>query len=316
MTATIQDRWVAPSAEALAAVPNHSRQPRDPTHELFGNPPKFIGQILSADSTLKQGKDGWSAPARFAFVASIALAVLFLIYLAARQVGPGTNITVWLIGGMFGLLIVFVAIGKTGFTAQSNYVGSERLYSVSVAGNRQNPLKEQSLQFADATELHVAQTRHYKNGAYQGTECSYAWNNADRKTLFAFRGWHHGGDKLPEPGHPYHFALAGEIAWSVYYLPVVERQLRQEGAVIFPIDSRRSVRVAPGFMEFHFGDEPQRINIEDIARFSLHGGEFSFKHKDARWYNREGKYKFPYASMANAKVFLLACDRLLGCQFS
>lgn len=150
MTATVQDRWVAPSAQGLAAVPDHSHQPRDPTRELFGNPPKSIGQ----------------AP-----------------------------------------------LGR--LDAQAG----------------------QSLRFADAAELHVAQTRHHKNGAYQGTEYAYTRLNADRKPLFAFKGWHH-------------------------------------------------------------------------------GGEFSFKYKDARWYSREGKYKFPYASIANAKVFLLACDKLLGCQFS
>ena len=316
MTTALHDQWAAPSAQAFAAAPDHSHLPRDPTHELFGNPPKLIGQILSADSTLKQGKDGWSPPVRFAFVTSVVLVLLYGIYLGMKYAGPGTNITVAIAGGMFGFVVVLFVLVKTRLAAQSNYVGTDGLYSVSVSGTRHSPLKEQSLRFADAAELHVSQTRHYRNGAYQGTSYSFIWEDGNGKGLFLFKGTHYGNEKLPKPGDPFHFGLAAEIAWSTHYLPVVERQLQQEGSVPFRIDSRRTVRVGPGFMEFHFGDEPQRVNIEDVATISLRGGEFSFKHKDAHWYSREGKYKFPYASMANAKVFLLACNKLVGCRFS
>ena len=42
---------------------------------------------------------------------------------------------------------------------------------------------------------------------------------------------------------------------------------------------------------------------------------FQFKHKDAKWYKLSGKYSFQYGSMANAKVFLLALEKLVGYQW-
>jgi hypothetical protein len=84
------------------------------------------------------------------------------------------------------------------------------------------------------------------------------------------------------------------------------------GYIQFRVDKRRFVRVGQGFLEFYFGDQPERVTQEDIASVSLSSGQFSFKHKDARWYSRAGKYSFPYGSMANGKVFFLAPDKLMG----
>jgi len=74
----------------------------------------------------------------------------------------------------------------------------------------------------------------------------------------------------------------------------------------------RVVRVGPGFMEFHFGGEPVRVTREEIGAVSLAGGQFSFKHKDAKWYRSAGKFNFPYGQMANGKVFFLVLEKLMG----
>lgn len=92
----------------------------------------------------------------------------------------------------------------------------------------------------------------------------------------------------------------------------MQHQLQAEGSIPFRVDGTRWLRVGPGFIEFHFGGEPARVTRDEIETVSLSNGQFSFKHKDAKWYSRAGKYSFAYGQMANAKVFLLALDKLLG----
>jgi hypothetical protein len=74
--------------------------------------------------------------------------------------------------------------------------------------------------------------------------------------------------------------------------------------------------VGPGFLEFHFGGEPMRLTSADIASVSLASGTFQFKHKDAKWYSLSGKYSFAYGTLANARIFLLTLERLMGYRWS
>jgi hypothetical protein len=94
-----------------------------------------------------------------------------------------------------------------------------------------------------------------------------------------------------------------------------ERQLQDEGSIAFRVDAKRTVRVGPAFIEFHFGgggDGPARVARDEIASVSLGQGIFAFKHKDARWYRSAGTYTFSYGEMSNGKVFLLALERHMG----
>jgi len=58
-----------------------------------------------------------------------------------------------------------------------------------------------------------------------------------------------------------------------------------------------------------------RLTHQDIASVSLGNGMFQFKHTDAKWYSLSGKYSFQYGNMANARVFLLALEKLMGYQW-
>jgi hypothetical protein len=113
-------------------------------------------------------------------------------------------------------------------------------------------------------------------------------------------------------GELFRYVQAAEAAWSVHYLERAQKYLDAEGSIPFPVDSARVVRVGPGFMEFHFGGEPVRLTKEDIASVSFGSGTFKFKHQDAKWYSLSGKYSFQYVNMANARVFLLALEKLMG----
>ena len=199
----------------------------------------------------------------------------------------------------------------TRFKGTCSYVGQHGVARAFIEKNPAAPPQTDLLLFAQATELHASQTRHFVNGMYTGTLYEYTWNDASGTRLYRLKGKYQGKKKPPKPGDPFHFARAAEMAWSQHFLSA-EEHLKTEGSIPFRVDRDRWVRVGRGFMEFHFDSNPVVVTKEEIAKVTLGGGRFAFKHKDATWLSREGKYNFKYGAMANGQVFLLALDRLMG----
>jgi hypothetical protein len=52
-----------------------------------------------------------------------------------------------------------------------------------------------------------------------------------------------------------------------------------------------------------------------LRLLNLSQGRFHITHKDAGWFSRKGKFSFSYSTMANARLFLLAIDKLMGIRF-
>jgi hypothetical protein len=179
-------------------------------------------------------------------------------------------------------------------------------------GSRDSQPKADVLLFKDVAELRASQTRQFINGVYAGTAYDYRWTDGAGGRLLKLTGTHRGKNGPPKPFDPFHYASAGEVAWSIHYLARAQEQLEREGSIAFRVDNKRVVRVGPGFIEFHFGGEPVRVTREEIGGVTLGQGTFAFKHKDAKWYSRAGKFNFQYGSMANGKVFFLALDKLMG----
>ena len=121
--------------------------------------------------------------------------------------------------------------------------------------------------------------------------------------------------KLKE-GHKVRFLRAAEGVWSQWALARSQAELEQNGFITFPIDSKLTVQVGKGFLRFLRAGAEETVPAGDIASVSLQRGQFTIKHKDATWYSRAGKYGFLYARMPNARVFMLALDRLVGFKFS
>ena len=173
--------------------------------------------------------------------------------------------------------------------------------------------KVEIVRFADAAELRAKQVRQHYNGVYVGTRYDYRWTDADGRSLLRLKGSYRAGKKKrPKAGSPFHFARAAEIAWSNSFLDRAQASLKAEGSIPFRVDKKRWVRVGPGFLEFHFGDEPVRVEKAEIAKVTLGNGVFAFQHTDAKWFSRSGKFSFNYGAMGNAQVFLFALDKLMG----
>ena len=80
-----------------------------------------------------------------------------------------------------GRKIVIIA---TGFSHTCTFVGKKGVARYKCSGNREQTSGEVFL-FEDATELRTAQTRHYTNGAYTGTNYTFTWTDVAGRTRFA-----------------------------------------------------------------------------------------------------------------------------------
>ena len=298
-------------------IPGHKGEPRTIPAHFFAPAPSEIGRVVSAESTLRRGRRGiplWLQLGTLLFIATAAwIATSYAMQDSSAPAMQSFNFIPWAMTAA----IICLGLFFTGFVNVCSYVGTEGVARFKLRGRLGGRVTERTLLFKHAVELRAQQTHRYTNGLYNGTDYDFAWSNSDGRIVYRINGTHWALRKrLPKQGTEYNFALAAESAWSNYYLPQAWQQLSAEGSIGFRIDRNRVVRVGAGFLEFHFGGEPVRVTTDEIASVSLENGTFSFKHQDARWFSRAGKYSFPYGKMANARVFIVALDKLMGYRWS
>jgi len=296
--------------EPPAGMLTHADVPIAPELDFFAPPPPEIGEVLNAFSSLKRGRRPLSAAAKGA--------ILFLpgiVTLAALSYTKAVD-DIWQVV----IFIVLFVIGWffTRFAHTCTYVGKDGVARIRCKRDRENITQQEVFRFRDATELRTSQTRHYHNGAYTGTGYDFAWTDDQDRRVFRCNGTYRGEKKPPKPTDAFHFAEAAEVAWSIHLLDRAQEQLEQAGAIVFRLGGTDWVAVGPGFLELNLKGERRRCESAEIGGFSINGGTFKLKRTDAQegWFRSTGVFQFPYATMANARVFLLAIDRLLGHRFS
>jgi len=287
-----------------ADVTRHAGSLIPPNRDFFVAPPLEIGQVTSAESTLKTSTQPVSTPFRI------------IICLLVGLLGVGIT---WLITasaiftGIIGSLFVLCAYGKTLFLHYCSYVGENGIAIYTLKGDRQNIAKAKVLRFQDATNLYTSQTQHYHNFFYNGTSYSYRFKQKSGQP-FELGGSYRSRRGWPKDKDAWHLANTAELAWSNYLLPLVDEQLERLGYIEFPMEGYlQAVRVGPAFMEFVMKDGVvQRVQVADMKSITLGSGMFHFVHKDAQWWSGKGSYSFDYGNIPNAKLFLLCLKRLTG----
>ncbi|MGC4003225.1 MAG: hypothetical protein QM811_08855, partial [Pirellulales bacterium] len=283
---------------------------RLPAADFFAAPPPEIGELVSADTTLRTHKNplGWGT--RISIGASLVVIIIGVAFwIASGQRRPADRTAFQVIGALIALGVFGIAIYVTRFKAVCSYVGKNGMARFTLHGSRESIPSTELLLFNTVSELHSSQTRHFYNGVYTGTNYVYTWNDPNGVVRLKLSGTYRGKDSPPKQGDAWFLAESGERAWSLYFLEHANKQLQHLGFIEFAVDRKRRLRIGPGFIEFHFVRSP-RVEAQDMAAISLSGGQFSFKHKDAKWYSFSGKYSFEYGAMANARVFLMALDSL------
>lgn len=307
-TGTSSQAWTPP-----AGVTAHDGTPLDADRDFFQPPPPEIGPVISAYSTLTVGKNPVPLFLRLLLVGACAVGCYALIWWV-NQPGHRSDARFFVpIAAVVGFLIaVPIVLIVTGFKHTLSYVGKNGFSKHTLKGRRGKKTKDEMLLFADAAELRSGETRQYYNGVYTGTYYDYTWTNREGKRVYRAKASYRSQKGTPKTKDPYHIVSAGERAWTAHLLEGAEAELKEKGYLQFGLTKGDWVRVGPGYFEFCRGGEVARCDAAEIKTLQLAGGYFNIQHANAKWFSREGKYGFDYKKLANAKLFLVAVDRLIG----
>jgi hypothetical protein len=246
---------------------------------------------------------------------------------------------VWPVG--LGFAVGLFGFFCTRFSHTCTYVGREGVARYTCNGDRDRLSLSEIFLFRDAVELRISQIRHYANGVYQNTAYTYTWTDVAKQKRFVINGSHRYEKVHPpgkqgayflvgflaakiegyEKGNPpntdaYHFALASELAWTLYLLNQCEAQLPLGGKITFRLKGNDAIKIAPNYLKLDVRGQVETLESRDIGDARIDQGTFVIEAADAQkgWFSSTGFYKFPYHDLGNAQLFLFLMDRLLGIQ--
>jgi hypothetical protein len=304
----------SPPAERERPLTNHGDGPLPRNADFFAEPPPEIGPLVSAHTTLLAGARPWTPGARMVAEGCVGLLGLGAGALVVLIFTPGAEFWHFLWPTVGSLLGVAIGVGLTRFSHTCTYVGREGVARFRCGGRRDRITGCEVFRFRDALELRTSQTSRYVNGVYRGTDYSFTWTDVGGRTRYTIDGTYQSAKGQPPPTDPYHYGLAAEMAWTFYLLGQVPRQLELAGYVAFNLRGGHSVTVAPKALTARLGGEPVEWSAEDIEAVVLDKGVIKIKRTDARegWFSASGVIKFPYDTLANARLFLHLMNKLVG----
>jgi hypothetical protein len=208
-----------------------------------------------------------------------------------------------------------LALYLTSFSHTVSYVGEEGVARYCCSGTRDTVNKTEVFQFRDATHLRTSTTHHYNRGSYQYTSYKYTWTDVGGRPRHEISGTHNSRQSTPPSTHPFHYARAAELAWTLYLMEQAHRQIDLAGGVSFPLKGRQSIRICPGLIVFNLkDDEPIEWEAEEVGDAVIQQGVVKIKRVDAQegWFSSTGVVKFPFDQLANAQLFFHLLEKYIG----
>jgi len=318
-----RNAWT-PSGEIVA----HCGEPVRDDADFFAPPPQEIGRVITADTTLSRDDLPRSASsigtrtrliALIVFLVVSALVILPFIFATSADKEVKVSNVIRILGLAFlvgGLVAVFVRTimdkAHKNKLPSCSYVGANGIVRYTLKGCPEDGATPEVLLFDKAEDLLTRETRMHVNGVYQGTNYQYDWRNSAGDSLLAVKGLYKENSEKFKSYDRYFFLLSAEQQWCEHRFDRLEAEFKQTGHVDFPVDAKRAIRIGPGYIEFLWPDGDHRVAVEDFGDISLAEGVFRFKHHDATWLGRSGKFNFQYGALPNAKLFLVALEQLAG----
>jgi hypothetical protein len=312
--------WIPPPA-----VKDHQGSVLAPECDFFVRPPREIGEVRSAHTSLKKGVSAKPTPTRIAFTAVwgaagflLALGIQRLSYLFLIPAGM-THTPVWIWEALFACLPAYIGWRKTAFGHFCEFVGAEGCAQIKCEGARDHILQNSIFCFKNAESVSTSLVRHIKNGRYQYTNFYFYWYPPDNeKAIYQIDGSHSADAKTPPAGNPYNFARAAESAWYDFVIPKIDEELARNGFIKFNMGRNRWTRVGRGFIEIvDKSGKVSRCDADDIGSAKLEGGYLTICAKGAKasrfdLFSKEGVFRYDYAAMHNARLFLVAFEKFLN----
>ena len=270
--------------------------------DFFCPPPLEIGQVLSAESTLRTSNQPTpllTTLGRLAVTLSVCAGVLIPLVYLARNAGDVRFVAA--AGAVFvTFLAALVVVEKGSFGGVLSYVGTEGVMHAKLKGSRERPPAISRFLFRDAAWLRAQSEAIYRNGVYDKTVYKFTWYDNQRAVLFE------------DGGCDGTFVTAAERVWSIYLLKHLDQELQSNGMLRFIVfDSNLTLFVAPGVLRIQRGKETEKISSDKIASIKLEEGVIRVRSTDARWYRSRGKLEVAYNALGNAALFLMMTEKLL-----
>lgn len=304
--------WTPPEG-----VTNHAGGPVAPDALFFEPPPPEIGTPVSAHSTVTATKTGRTKGFRLGLALFTGALVGVTADWAYERVFTDQAPTAmigwpWLAAGVIIGALTFVL---TASHPTVTYAGTHGVAKIRRRGGLGGAPEADIFPFSEASELRTSQTRQYYNGVYTGTAYHFTWSNFAGGTRFRLHGSYRDKSGWPKDKDPFHFALAAEHAWTNHLASQIQTELQGQGHVQFNLIKNQWIRLGPGFIEIFLGKEAERLTVDDIKELTVNSGTFIIRDREAKRFSRQGVFKFSYANLANAKLFLIALDHFLGYRF-
>ena len=253
-------------------VTDHLGQPLSKEVRFIANPSPDVGRVLSAESTLRKGKK------------------------------PG-----WLSAG-----------------DACTFVGENGLHLIRVKGKADRVEADEVLRFSEARDLRTSLTVSLLGGSYQHHAFDFSWFDQGGKSLFRNQYLFHDKSLLSDgSGHPrdnslgsslYRFGAAAERVWTRLCLGRVNESFKRDGSVEFPLTGGEWLMLGRGTLEVSLGRTQRRFERGELGRVELRGGRWTITpagaHKGVL--GTKGEISFDNWSLANAKVFAVCLEKLLG----
>jgi hypothetical protein len=321
----------APSIEPLpeldedsdARLVTHTGAEIGPQDDFFIDAPPEIGRLHSASTTLQTDVEPKSPAFRFGLAGVlfvITFAVTAMISLAIRHPGPWVGqdtVFCVFIPAAIACIPAGVVVWWTRFKHTCSYVGANGIAIFGCAGERENITRSETFLFADAIELRIAQTRHYTNGVYTGTNYNFVWSDNEGQTVYQFGGRFSSEAGTPPASDPYHFALSAENAWTLHLFRGIDRIRDGAELLYFGLRGGDYLQIGQGLFVLAQAGKVIELTTDQIEKMTIGDGVISVWEKGAKtgWFVNKGVYQFMYADLGNARFFLFALDALLGIRF-
>ncbi len=286
-------------------------------YDFFAPPPMQIGQVISGQTTLFQGKDAATTTRRLVsmiFYSLICLAIAaFIIYMFEISSKIAAFYIVIIIS--LGVGVLFGAY-RTEFRHNCSYVGEKGVAEYWLKKNRYNQPTEKIFEFANANAMYVEKTQNFTNGVYTGTNYKYRWVDQYGNDAYMLQGLYQNKNAEPKNlSDVYYFATSAANSWNHYKLVRYIDIINQDSSVIFNV-KKMKIEMGLNMMNIYESGNKLAWNISDIDSVQVSEGWvtiFNSKYQELGWFSKtfgKGKITFLYSEMPNANLFLLLFESL------
>lgn len=254
---------------ASPAVTTHTGRPIPPEMLFFSQPPEGIGPVISAGSTMREGKTirrlsrMWLTLGLI-LAASVVLGLIVNSFLGVEPIYDGAGV-LWL--PVVAVVIFFMNVERLfPTTFECTFVGERGWARESIDGKSQ--VQETVLQFDACHELITESRHYYQGGVSKGLHYTLTWHDTTGQ-VGQIKGVAPSGSRRPSDDDPLHFARAAERAWTSHIAPAAQARLQADGSLVFPIKApdlkgNFAIRLSPTGVAVRYEDTDMSLGFSEM----------------------------------------------------